>query len=319
MATSGSPAFSANRNQLIIGALRLLRVIRAQGAEQLSGRLAADGERRLNGMIKRWQADPELHVWTTTEATLFPQAEQARYGVGDSATDHVTTTYAATTIGADEASGQTALTVSSITGISDNQNIGIQLDDGTIHWSTVNGSPSGSTVTIDDGLADTAASGNAVWAYTSNISRPLKIVDARRYDIESGNETPLTVEARLTYQSRVNKTQTGNINSMFYDPGRVTGYINLWQPPTVVTELVNFTWHRPLDSFLAAGDDADFPQEWIDPVEYNLALQWMPEFAVPAEVKDDIKMLAPVFLDQVAGFDREAESVTFAPDMDDYR
>src|SRR5882757_3988595 len=98
MATSGDPTFTSNRNQIITGALRLMRVIRRKAQEQASAALLADGTRRLNGLIKQWQADPELHVWTTTEATLFPQASQVSYGVGDGATDHVTTTYTATTI-----------------------------------------------------------------------------------------------------------------------------------------------------------------------------------------------------------------------------
>lgn len=319
MTTSGDPTFTANRNQLITGALRLLRVVRRRAQENVSAALLADGQEMLNGMIKVWQADPELHVWTTTEATLFPQAEQVSYGVGDAATDHCTTTYTATTIAADEASGQTVLSVDSITGISSADHLGVQLDDGTIHWTTVSGAPSAGTVTAALAITDAASEGNAVFAYTSNIARPLKIVDARLYDIESGNETPLRIDSRMDYQARPNKVDTGNINSMFYDPSRVTGAIKLWQPPTLIDQLVKFTWHRPLDSFLAAGDEADFPQEWVLPIKFNLAMLWSSEFDVPSDAMRMIIAQAPILLDAVAGYDREAESIQFAPDVSDYR
>jgi hypothetical protein len=67
-----------------------------------------------------------------------------------------------TTLGGAEAAAQTDLTVAAITGVASGDIIGILLDDGTTHWTTVNGAPSGSTITITAALPSDAASGNRV-------------------------------------------------------------------------------------------------------------------------------------------------------------
>lgn len=54
------------------------------------------------------------------------------------------------------------LTVADITGFSDGDHIGVLLDDGTEHKTTINGAPSGSSIVMDDVIAGNAASGNAV-------------------------------------------------------------------------------------------------------------------------------------------------------------
>lgn len=58
--------------------------------------------------------------------------------------------------------GATALTVDDITGFSDGDYVGLTLDDGTQHKTTINGAPAGSTINIDDALPSAAASGKAL-------------------------------------------------------------------------------------------------------------------------------------------------------------
>ena len=53
--------------------------------------------------------------------------------------------------------------VDSISGIADDDGIGITLDDGTVQWTTVNGTPSGNTVTLAEDLDGDAAAGNVVY------------------------------------------------------------------------------------------------------------------------------------------------------------
>lgn len=67
-----------------------------------------------------------------------------------------------TTLTANAASGATALTVSSITGFADNDEIEVVLDSGTSHLTTVNGAPAGTTINIDNALTHAATSGNVV-------------------------------------------------------------------------------------------------------------------------------------------------------------
>ena len=70
-----------------------------------------------------------------------------------------------TTLSANASGGATAITVAAITNFADGDVIGIRLDDGTEHVTTINGAPSGSTINFDDAIPGSgvvATSGNAV-------------------------------------------------------------------------------------------------------------------------------------------------------------
>mgnify|MGYP001603974646 FL=1 len=318
MAVSGSSDFTRTRNQIIARSGRLIGAVRA-GAT-LSAQEILDFSEALNAMVKRWQATPNMRVWTVTEGVLFPQASQYRYAIGSASTDHATETYYATTLSAAEASGQTVLSATSTTNMTVADNIGIVLDSGLLQWTTIS-SKTSTTVTVATALTGAAASGNAVFNYTTKIVRPLKIVDARRYNIAGATDTSISesqgaLMARLDYQNLPNKAQTGSIVRAFYDPQRESlGYLHLWQPPSAVTDLVKFTAHRPIMDFDAAGDTPDLPQEWIDPIVWNLALAMAPEYKVSDATYGRIERLAMKYLDDVAGFDREPESIQFGVDM----
>lgn len=318
MTVSNSSDFSRTRDQIIRRAFRILGVVKS--GETPGAQIVTDAAEALNAMVKRWQKK-QLHVWTVTEATLFPQASQVKYALSSGGADHATETYYSTTISADEASGQTTLSITSTANMTNGDYIGIVLDDGTLHWSTIS-SKTSSTVTIPDALADSAAAGNAVFNYTTKIVRPLKIVDARRYNIASQIETPISetqggLLARLDYQMLPNKAQTGTINRAFYDPRRSDqdGWLYLWMPPTTVTDLVKFTWHRPIMDFDSASDTPDLPQEWFDALSFNLAVSIAPEFDVPSEKLQQVALMAASYLDDAQGDDREGESIYMQADM----
>ncbi len=170
-------------------------------------------------------------------------------------------------------------------------------------------------MTIPAALTDSAAEDNPVFTYTNKITRPLKVMDVRRYDIASAYETPITLLSRLDYQALPNKSSTGTINQAFYDPQLTTGYLYLWLGPVTTTDLVKFTYWRPIEDFNAAGDNPDFPVEWAQAMIFNLALNKCSDYDVPADKVSQIAELAAMYIDTAAGFDREAESVVFGVDM----
>jgi hypothetical protein len=311
MATSGSSDFTRTRDQLIIRSLRLLGVLKAgrtPGAQQIT-----DGAEALNAMVKRWQKKG-LRVWTVSEATLFPQVGQIKYALAKTGADHATEAYVQTALSADEASGQTTLSVDDTSEISADDHLGVVIDDGTLFWSTV-ASKTSSTVTLDDALTDSAADGALVFAYTNKIERPIKVVDARRYNIVSQFDTPIRMEARFDYRALPNKAQQGQITSVFYDPQLSTGYMHLWQPVSAITDLVNFTWHRPIMDFDSAGDNPDLPVEWFDAIAFNLAVSMAAEYDAPMERVTLLAQQAATYLDDAAGDDREVESIFAGVDM----
>jgi len=75
----------------------------------------------------------------------------------------VAQTMGSTTLGGDAAKDALSITVASITGISDKDPIGIELDySDVVHWTYVNGTPAGNTVVIGTGMIGAASSGNTV-------------------------------------------------------------------------------------------------------------------------------------------------------------
>lgn len=310
MATSNSSNWTATRNEIIRSAALKCRAIGT--GVTMSDQMLQDFDHALNALVKSWQASG-IHVWTVQEATLFPQSRQIKYALATAGADHCTQTYYETALSADEASGQTVLSVDSTTNMTVADYIGIVVDDGTIHWSTI-ASKTSTTVTINAALDDDAAAGAAVFTYTTKIVRPLKIVAARRFDYTSDNETPLVMVSRLDYQDLANKVQAGTINQAFYDPQLSTGYLNLYQVPEAITDLVNFTWHRPIQDFDTASDNPDLPVEWVRTLEWNLALEKATEFPISDSIYRRIVGMAASTLDLVKDFDREEGSLFVQPD-----
>ncbi len=319
MTTSGTVAFNFNRNQIILAAMRKIKVI--SSGETPSAQLVQDFSDQLNTFVKSLDAIG-LHLWTEAEAILFLQPNQIAYDFGATATDHATEIHTATTLAGSGALGASTIVVTSATGIVTAYNIGIVLDSGSIFWTTVNGTPVGMTVTLAATITGTAAAGNAVYTYQTNIVRPLRIVSARRYNFASAIDTQTMVFSRIDYRNQPNKTATGTVTQWFYDPkggANVNGRLHLWPSPPDVTNAVKFTWCRPIQDFTTAANNPDLPQEWLDALIWNLAYRMAPEFPVPARQYDMVKEQATLTLQNVTGFDREPESYLFGFSADQTR
>lgn len=313
MATSGTNSFSRNRDQLIASALRKCSVF--ESGETPDSQSVSDAADALNAMVKHWQASG-IEIWTTEEAVLFPQLGQVRYTIGSTSTDNATTDFVQTALTTAAVLGAGTVVLGSVTGIATTYNIGIQLDDGTFQWTTVNGAPSGSTVTLAANLTDSAAVGNAVLAYQTDLVRPLKIVSARRYNLTSAIDVPLGEMDRIEYAEMPNKTSTGAVNSFFYDRREnTTGLIYLWPSPETTDEIIKMTVARPIMDFTNPGDDADLPQEWIRALEWGLADEIADDYDVPDPKRSRIERRAAQYLAEVNFWERELLSIQMVPDL----
>lgn len=315
MTTSGAYTVSRNRDKIIKTAARKVGAIEA--GETPDADTVNDFADALNDWIKHLQGTG-VYIWTMAEATLFLQADQTTYTLSSTSTDNATESFVETALSAAAISGATSITVDSITGISASDYIGVQVDDGTIHWTTVNGAPSGSTITLTAGLDDSASDDALVITYTTKIVRPLKIVSARRYNFDSALDTPLMVEDRETYFDLPDKTNSGTPNIIFYDRrggANAAGRLYVWQPQTSPTEAIKFTWARPIQVFSAAANDADLPDEWVLALTFNLALIMAPEYGVPPQTFQMLGMFASKYLTEVTWNEKELEGISFSPDM----
>jgi len=315
MSTSGVYTFSRNRDQIIKAAL--IKVNAVEAGETPSSDDVTDAAVSLNAMVKHWQGTG-VNIWTVGEAVLFLQLDQTQYSLGSSSADHASETVIQTELTADALSGATTITVDSITGISASDNVAVQVDDGTLHWTTVNGAPSGSTVTLTTGIDDTASDGALVFVYTTKLIRPLKILSARRHNYTSAIDTPLDEMDRIEYREQPNKTSEGTPTSFFYDRrggANALGRIHVWPEPDNVEDAVKFTFARPIQDFNAAGDDPDLPQEWIDCLIYNLALRLADDYDVPDNKFVRIEKMAARLLSEMTWNEEELLEISFVPDM----
>lgn len=314
MATSGSYTLTQTRSQIIQAAARKVGAI--ESGETMSADMTSDFAGALNAMLKYWQAIG-VEIWTTAEGILFLQTDQTQYTLSSSSSDHATESYVQTTLSADVANGASTITVASITGISSGDYIGVQQDDGALDWTTVNGAPSGSSITLTAAMGDSASSGNLVVAYTTKLVRPLRLISARRYNFDSAIDTPLRIYDRMEYRETPNKTVESTPNAVFYDRrggANSSGLLHVWPEPSTVDEAIKFTFARPIQVFSTSADEPDFPEEWIEPVQYNLALRLADEFDVPVEKYNRLEKRATETLARVTWNETELTDIQFIPE-----
>ncbi len=278
MATSGSANFSVTGQEIVEGALRSLGVL-GRGRALQAGDLE-DGLEALNMLVKQWQgkADfaPGLKVWTRKRATLFLQKATYEYDLGPSG-DHATPdTYDETTMRVAASTSATTLEVTSTTGMTAADYIGIVLDSGSIHWTTVASVTDGDTVVITTGLASAAAIGNKVYAYTNKIQRPLNILTFNLRDSD-GNDTPVYGMELEEYEAIPDKDTASTPTRYNYESQLTNGVLRFDTAPDDVSYLGKFVYLRPVEDLDAGSNDLDYPQHWFRALKFNLALDLAPE------------------------------------------
>ena len=302
MASSASYDFGLTGTNIIQEALELI------GVAGSGNPVTADDQktclRTLNLMVKAWQAEG-IGLWKNVEASLFPSYEGYSYDIGPTG-DHCSALGYKTEIATAAASGALTITVDSDDNITNGDYIGIELDDKSLQWTTVNGVPAANVVTLTVALTDDVSVDNHVYNYTSKIQRPIEIVEAR--GVSSGSyDTPLIIASRDEYMRLSNKTSTGPPSQVYYNPLRTNGKMMVWPACGNVQEYIKFTARILIEDFDVATDDPDFPQEWLMALTWNLAVMVAPKFGKPL---DEIFLMNAAILKQNAkDFDHENTSI----------
>lgn len=314
MTTSGSFNYNLTRDEIITQALRTIGIL-ADG-ENATGDQIADGNIKLNVMIKSWR-NKGISLPLYQELVVFLEDSEDSYLIGATG-DKATTLndYVKTELAAVAAIGASSITVDSITGIASGDVIGIVQDDDTIHWTTVNGAPSGTTITLTAVTTVAAAVDAHVYTYTSIAQRPLTVKGAR-LKVNDGNEVPLRVATRQEYFSYVNKTATGTINTVYYDPQIDNGRLYVYPTSNTTNDVVLLTVQRQIADFDATSDNADFPVEWLEAIIYNLAARMLSKYGIDQITAAQIKQDAITYLQDAEDFDME-DSFSFAPATEGY-
>ena len=246
MATSGSKNFSLTRNDIINAALR--KIGEYDKGETPSGDETADASEALNVLVNEYAGVHGADIFLRQTFTLFVQKGQESYSIGGGDANEMADSYVVTAISAPgEASAQTTLTVDDATGMTVGDIIGIELDNGSIDWSTITViAGSDVTIALSGGLTDAAATGKAVYTFTTTGST---LDHATESYVETALDGALvTADIRVVVDST-----TGMTAGDFIGIKLATGAIH-WTNIVVVDSSTQVTIYTGLPS--AASDNA---------------------------------------------------------------
>lgn len=262
MPSSGSVDFSVSGDDIIQDAYENLQAVEPGVAPTAAEITLA--RRKLNMIVKQYQGQADfsrgLKKWSRKRAYVFLQKNQGVYSLGPSG-DHATGSYVTTTLTAASPISDTTIVVSSITGILASDFVGIEMDSGSIHWTTVSGTPSGSTVTLAVGVTGAASIGRRLFAYTTKMRRPLQILTAVLRD-SSTNDTPMEPMLLPSYEAIPSKTSDGTPIGYMYEEQLTNGTLSLDVEPSDVTNVIRLVYLSAIEDFDASTDTPDYPQSW---------------------------------------------------------
>lgn len=308
MASTNSYNFTVTRDQLITDAL--LHIGGLSEGETPSANAVTEAARLLNMVVKLRAADG-MPLWALKRGTILPVTDVSSI----TTVSHIVTSdgYVTTTLGADEAASQTALTVTSSTGMAGSDQVGIELDDGSMQWTTISSVDDSTTITVATGLTSAASSGNRVYAYTASsdrVGRPLRVLEANILTSSDNISWEIDVEDRQDYFRLSDRTAEGTPNLIYYDAGlgsatadptsSTTWYGTFYVHPRFENGdyVIEFTYHRPFQDFDASTDNPDFPQEFYLPLMLELAALLGPKHGVPPDERRALFQEAKMYRDE---------------------
>ncbi len=312
MALSGSVNYADNRDEIIKDALIDVGAI---ASEDTPGPAINEfAARKLNRMIKSWM-DKGMHLWKIKRVTVLLEKDKSTYSLGPTG-DHAALTddITETAMRVAGVATDTILEVDSTTGMTAADNVGIVLDDGTIHFTTIGSITDSDTFVADDALPSAAAIDKQIYFYTNKIPRPLMITQGDGFIRDSsGNDRTITVISRQEWNSLGTKTNEGSIVEIYYDPQLTDGVLQVFNEPDNVTDSLHITCQFPLEDMDAAANNFDFPQEWLLAIQLNLALLLSTSFPVPKTEFSKLKILADAALREAEAWDAEKVSLFLQP------
>lgn len=308
MATSGSVDFSVSRDDLIKYALMQIGIVDEGGTPTTAQ--YTEGSFLLNMLVKARIPDG-MPLWALKTGYILPVTNTNSMTLSS---NHAVTAYVQTTLSADAAASAGTISITSATGFAASQAIGVELDDGTMHWTTINGALSGTTVTLTTALASAATSGNIVYAYTTTnrITRPLRVPSAYIYNVTSYGRHPINIITRDQFYSLGNHTSESIPNQLYYDP-QLTGVLYFYPRFYGGDNLIEITYHRPYEDFDATADTPDFPQEWYMSLFYDLAAVMGGKYGVPITERQALKAEAKEWRDLALSNGTEEGSFNIQP------
>lgn len=320
MSTSGSYNFTLTRNDIINLAHQHVGLL-GEG-ETCTSAQYSEGANLLNMIVKLRAADG-MPLWAMKRGMILPFSGASSINT----TSHVVSSYDTTTLSADAAAAATSLTITAAGNTANSDQIGIELDDGSIDWTTISSGGGTTSLVIASGLSSAASSGNRIYYYTASVdripSRPLRIVDANMLQISDNHSWSIDVLARHDYYALGNRTTEGVPNGIYYDAvlGSETadptanwyGTIYVYPRFSNGDYVIEFTYQRPFQDFDASTDNIDFPQEFYLPLMLELAAVLGPKAGVTKEERAALFSEAKAYREEALTTVTAEGSIFFQP------
>ncbi len=306
MASTGSYNFVVTRDNLITDAH--LHICAIGEGESCTANQVTEAARLLNMLVKLRAAD-RMPAWALKRGIILPVTGTSSITTAS----HIVSAYDETAIAADAAAG-TSITVDVGSNIADSDQIGIEQDDGTMHWTTVSSGGGTTSLVLAATLTDTVSDGNKVYSYTASTqrisSRPLRILGANILETTSDASWSIEIEDNADYYSLGNRTSPGVPNLIYYDAGMGSevadpataaawyGTFYIYPRFSGGDHVIEFTYQRPFQDFDASTDNPDFPQEFYLPLMLELAALLGPKFGVPRDERRALFAEAKMYRDE---------------------
>lgn len=306
MAFSGDKTWSLTRDDIIAAALR-----KCGAYDSANGATSAeitDAATTLNAIMKEWSVEG-LGIWLRQRTILFLNRGQPYYWLGPNPTNDATNrifhqacadgVYKEATLSVDEAGGATVLDIGDTAWLDVNRQtatkptttgppqIGIRLDDLSIHWTTI-AAVGLNAVTITDMLPGTASAGAMVYSFTTRTARPIRCLAAYRTDI-NGLDTAISLIGRVSYEQLSNKLADGEPTQLAFEAAiteRTSSALharcNVWPARNSSNcDRISLITEHYADDLDASGNNPQFPVEYANALIWNLAAEMGDEYEVP--------------------------------------
>lgn len=313
MAYSGTTTFNMTATQICTRALAKLKGIDTSNNETIATQDYTDMLQQLNMIVKRTMATKGVLPWVRAYNVLILAPYQTLYELGPNTTDDWTSAsnLVVTTMAAAGGSGGSTVTLTSVTGLANSMFLVFQtVNPNTNLPSTVTRSINGivgKVVTLNSSITAPIANGTNVYGYTTLADRPQKILEinrAQNYSLTTQTTNPVTMISLQEYMMLPNRNQAGIPLQANFANKIPSAELALWQPFDGVSgwQVLICLCDTIIEDFVNTTDNPYFPVEWCDYLVFQLAFEMSFEHPVSKIDRDDLKMVAAQFLDELLDY-----------------
>lgn len=317
MALSASYNFILTADQIIEAALR--KMSRLAEGQSATTNQKSTATQALNVMLKAWQAKG-MPIWYMKTAYVYPVDGVNSVSIGTGG-GHASEELILTKLTTAASSGATSIVVDTTAAVdvvgttADSDPIGVEMDDGTIHWTTIASGGGTGTLVLTAGIDDDAAVGNRVYAYTAKMVRPEAISDLWAVTASDGSKVEVTLDSFSEVRGQSVLSTEGVPIVANYQETLTTGTLLFWPRFQNGDVYLEMRYQSPFDDIdTSSTDNIALPDAWYEAVIYGLAKRLAPEYDLPLDKRQVLSMEAQSAYQLADEATTEGGSVYVQPD-----